>query len=243
MFDVTIWGALIAGLASFLSPCVLPLVPPYLCYIGGVSLEQMTDGPEPWVRRSVIVSSIAFMFGLVTTFVGIGLAAALLWDFVGENKTLLTRIAGVIIILMGLHFLHIIKIPLFYREARVEVANRPAGLLGAYVMGLAFGFGWTACTGPVLAMITMMAMQQQDMWLAGRLLFAYGLGMGLPFVGAALLMGPFMRWMARFRRHMGKVEKAIGVALVVVGIMFVIGKTEVLALWMLRAMPWLGKFG
>lgn len=245
MLDVTIWTALLAGLASFLSPCVLPLVPPYLCYIGGVSLDQMTsgEGPTPEVRRSVIYSSIAFALGLGTTFMAIGMTAALLWDFVGENQTLLTRIAGAIIVVMGLHFLGVIKVPLFYREARVEVKSRPAGLIGAYILGLAFGLGWSPCAGPILGAIVMLGVQQEDVWRCVGLLAVYAVGMGVPFVIVAAMMGPFMRWMTRFRRHLGKVEKGLGVFLVCIGALFITGRMNQIGVWMQQNIPWFQSIG
>ncbi len=243
MLDVTIWGALIAGLVSFLSPCVLPLVPPYLCYIGGVSIDQMTDGdgPTPEVRRAVILSSVAFAFGLATTFMAIGATAALLWDFVGDNQTLLTRIAGGIIILMGLHFLGVFKIGFLYREARFQ--SKGTGYIGSYIMGLAFAFGWTPCIGPVLGVILGIAATQDTVGQGAMLLAVYSAGLGIPFVLAAIFVKPFLSWLAKFKKNLGLVEKAMGGLLVLTGILFMTGGMQTMANWMLRAFPGLATIG
>lgn len=244
MFEVTLIGAAIAGLLSFLSPCVLPLAPPYLCYIGGVSMSQMTDdeGPSPEIRRSVIYASIAFALGLATIFVALGATFSAIGQWVGENRILLSRIAGAIIIVMGLHFLGVFRIALLYREARLEVSQKPAGILGAYIVGMAFGFGWTPCVGPALGAVLMTAANEPSAWGGAGILLAYGLGMGLPFVLIAFFMVPFMRWMSRFRRHLRKVEIVMGVFLILVGVLFLTNTMRDVGFWMLEVMPWLGTF-
>ena len=242
MFEVTLIGAAIAGLLSFLSPCVLPLAPPYLCYIGGVSMAQATEEPSPEVRRAVILASIAFALGLATIFVALGASFSALGRWVGENRILLTRIAGGIIVLMGLHFIGVFRIPLLYREVRLEVERKPPGLLGAYIVGLAFGFGWTPCAGPALGAVLMAAANEANPWAGAGILSAYALGMGLPFVLIAVFMGPFMRWMVRFRKHLRKVEIAMGVFLILVGGLFLTNTMRDVGYWMLETMPWLGRF-
>lgn len=244
MFEVTLIGAAIAGLLSFLSPCVLPLAPPYLCYIGGVSMNQMTEGegPSPAVRRSIIFASIAFALGLATIFVALGATFSAIGQWVGENRTMLSRIAGVVIIVMGLHFIGVFRIALLYREARLEVNNKPPGLLGAYVVGLAFGFGWTPCVGPALGAVLMAAANEPSAWGGATILLAYGLGMGLPFVLIAVFMVPFMRWMGGFRKHLRKVEIVMGIFLILVGILFVTNTMRDVGFWMLEVMPWLSTF-
>jgi len=231
-------------LLSFLSPCVLPLAPPYLCYIGGVSMNQMTegDGPSPEVRRSVIYASIAFALGLATIFVALGATFSAIGQWVGENRILLSRIAGAIIIVMGLHFIGVFRIPLLYREARLEVESKPAGIFGAYIVGLAFGFGWTPCAGPALGAVLMTAANEPSQWAGAGILFAYALGMGLPFVVIAFFMVPFMRWMVRFRRHLRKVEIVMGVFLIFVGILFLTNTMRDVGFWMLEAFPALARF-
>ena len=151
--DVTYVGALIAGLLSFLSPCVLPLVPPYLCFLGGTTFDQLTgeDETPSHVYTTVVLSSVAFVLGFTTVFVILGATATVAGQLLAANLPLLSKIAGVIIIIAGLHFLGIIHLPILHREARYHADARPAGLVGAYVIGLAFAFGWTPCIGPVLA--------------------------------------------------------------------------------------------
>jgi len=244
MMDISHIGAVVAGLLSFLSPCVLPLVPPYLAWIAGVSLGEITDvEPDPAARRRVTVTALVFALGFATVFVSLGATASALGQFVAQHLDTLSKIAGVVIVLMGLHFLGAFRIALFNREARVEVERRPTSLLGAYGVGLAFGFGWTPCVGPVLAAILFTAAQADSAWAGAGLLGAYAFGMGAPFVIAALFMGPFMRFMARFRRHLGLIEKIIGVLLILVGILFITGGFATLSWRLLEWMPWLGTIG
>jgi len=244
MMDISYLGAVVAGLLSFLSPCVLPLVPPYLAWIAGVSLSEISDAePDRAARKRVTITALVFALGFATVFVSLGATASALGQFVAEHLDTLSKIAGVVIVVMGLHFLGLLRIGLFNREARVEVQRRPTSLVGAYAVGLAFGFGWTPCVGPVLAAILFTAAQADSAWGGASLLGAYALGMGAPFVVAALFMGPFMRFMARFRRHMGIIEKVIGALLVIVGILFITGGFASLSWRLLEWMPFLGTIG
>ncbi len=159
--DVTILAALIAGLVSFLSPCVLPLVPPYLVYMAGTSLERLADAEsEPRVRRETVLAAVLFVFGFSTVFVALGASASVIGSLIRVYSGTLATVAGVVIIVMGLHFLGVTPIAFLMREKRVEVA-KPVGLWGAYVMGLAFAFGWTPCIGPILAAILAVAASEQ----------------------------------------------------------------------------------
>lgn len=237
--EITIIGALFAGLLSFFSPCVLPLVPPYLGYLAGVSLDQLTgeaDDDQDASRR-VFVSALVFVLGFSTVFVLLGATASFFGQFIRAYLDYLGYIAGAAIIVMGLHFLGVFKIGLLYREARVHVDKKPAGPLGAYVIGLAFGFGWTPCVGPILAAILFVAGAKDTVSQGMILLSAYAMGMGIPFLVAALFAGPFLKFMQRFRRHMGTVEKAMGGVLVLTGIMFLTGQMAVLSYWLLETFP------
>ncbi|HEY4141112.1 MAG TPA: cytochrome c biogenesis protein CcdA, partial [Pseudolabrys sp.] len=159
--DVSIFAALIAGLVSFLSPCVLPLVPPYLVYLAGTSLERFADKePEPRVKRETVLAACLFVLGFSTVFVALGASASVVGSLVRAYSGPLATIAGIIIIIMGLHFLGLTRIGLLYRQSRMEVA-KPVGLWGAYAMGLAFAFGWTPCIGPILAAILAVAASEQ----------------------------------------------------------------------------------
>lgn len=247
MLDVSHLGAAGAGLLSFLSPCVLPLVPPYLCFIAGLSLDQMT-GPGGGAmtdgrRWQVRLSALAFVLGFATVFVLLGATASAASRLLAEHIDTLAKVAGAVILVMGLHFLGVIRIPLLYREARVHVAAKPAGLIGAYVIGLAFAFGWTPCVGPVLATILMVAASDTSVTYGASLLLAYALGIGVPFLLAALAIERFMGFMKRFRRHLGTVEKAMGGLLVATGVLFMAGAIPVIAGWMLETFPALGRIG
>lgn len=243
--DVTYAGALVAGLLSFLSPCVLPLVPPYLCFIGGVSIEELQGDGElgAGVGRRVFVAALAFVAGFSTVFVALGATASVIGQFVADYFEIMGRIAGAIIIMLGLHFLGVFRIPLLYREARMHVESRPAGLIGAFVVGLAFAFGWTPCVGPVLAAILFVAGAEDTVWSGAGLLTAYAAGIGIPFLLAALAVGPFMSFMRRFRRHLQTVERAMGGLLVLTGVLFLTGQVSAIANWILETFPALGRIG
>lgn len=244
-FDVGFAGAFLAGLLSFLSPCVLPLVPPYLCFIGGVTLSEMTgeDGPPPGAKRRVFISSVAFVLGFSLVFILFGATASFLGQLLAENIVWVGRVAGVLVIIMGVHFLGIVRIPLLYREARFHGPAKPIGLLGAFLMGLAFAFGWTPCVGPVLAAILMIAGTEESVLNGTLLLASYAAGIGLPFLIVAIAIGPFLGIMPGIRKHMGKIEKAIGVFLILTGILFLTGSISDIAYWLLETFPSLGKVG
>jgi len=242
--DVTHGGALLAGLISFLSPCVLPLVPPYLCYLAGVSLDQLTGTADQAVaRHRVMWSALAFVLGFTTVFVALGAAASAIGQLMRSYLDVLSVIAGVVIIVMGLHFLGVFRIGLLLRQARIEVRNHPAGPLGSYLVGLAFAFGWTPCIGPVLAAVLGVAGSEATVARGAGLLAAYSLGMGLPFLAAGLFAGPFMRFLGRFRAHLGAVEKTMGGLLVATGVLFITGQMAVLAYWLLETFPALALIG
>jgi cytochrome c-type biogenesis protein len=241
--EVTILAALIAGLVSFLSPCVLPLVPPYLVYMAGTSLERLADKePEPRVKRETVAAALLFVFGFSTVFVALGASASVIGSLIHAYSGPLATIAGIIIIIMGLHFLGLTQLALLYREKRLEVA-KPVGLWGAYVMGLAFAFGWTPCIGPILAAILAVAASEQTVTRGASLLAVYSLGLGVPFIIAAFAVEPFAAFLARFRKHLRRVEQAMGALLVLTGIAFLTGSINTMSVWLLEAFPVLGKIG
>lgn len=239
MLDVTYMGVFVAGILSFLSPCVLPLVPPYLCFIGGQSIEEMTaEGTvDRAMMRKIFLSALFFVFGFSTVFITLGATASVIGEWLADNLGLLTQAAGVIIVILGLHFIGILRIPLLYREARFQTTTRPAGIVGAYVVGLAFAFGWTPCVGPVLAAVLMVAGSDNSVSQGAGLLTVYSAGLGLPFLGAALAMKPFMSAMSRFRQHLRKVEIVIGLLLVATGILFITDQFSYIAYWLLETFP------
>ncbi|NUJ79745.1 cytochrome c biogenesis protein CcdA [Methylocystis sp. FS] len=242
MADVTFPAAAAAGLLSFLSPCVLPLVPPYLTYLAGVSMEDLELETRSRARRDILLSSILFVLGFTTVFVALGATASAFGGVLRANLHILSWVAGGIIILMGLHFIGLLKVSLLYREKRAEI-TKPIGLFGSYVMGLAFAFGWTPCIGPILAAILAVAGTQETVPLGAALLATYSLGLGLPFILAGLALGRFLAFVARFRRHFGKVEKIVGVLLVFTGVAFLTGGVQEMSYWLLELFPGLAKLG
>jgi cytochrome c-type biogenesis protein len=241
MPDITFTGALLAGLLSFLSPCVLPLVPPYLAYMAGTSVSSMTQEGTPFNAR-VLATSLFFVLGFSTVFVLLGAGASSMGRVLRLYSDVLSVVAGIAIIIMGLHFLGVFRLAFLYREARLTVA-KPPGLAGAYVMGLAFAFGWTPCIGPVLGSVMAVAGAQSTVGQGMSLLAVYSAGLGIPFLLAALFMGSFTRVLTRFKSQMGLIEKAMGGLLVVTGIAFLTGGISTASYWLLESFPALGKLG
>jgi cytochrome c-type biogenesis protein len=236
-------GVALAGLVSFLSPCVLPLVPPYLGYLGGTTIEQMTDkgGVDDTVWRRVVLASVLFVLGFTTVFVALGAGASVLGQWVQDHKAQLSIVAGLVIIGFGLHFLGLLRVPLLYREARFHTQAQGASLVGAYVMGLAFAFGWTPCIGPVLAAVLALAASEASLGAGVRLLFVYSLGLGVPFILAAAAIGPFVAFLKRFRKHLGRVETVMGLLLVATGVLMLTGSLNWFGQWLIENVPILAR--
>src|SRR4051795_4397175 len=241
--DVTLVAALLAGLISFLSPCVLPLVPPYLVFLAGSSLERLA-GPEPapLVKRDVIVAALLFVAGFSTIFVALGAGASVIGSMLRFYSHELSIVAGIVIVIMGLHFLGLTPIKFLYRQARIDV-QKPVGLWGAYVMGLAFAIGWTPCIGPILAAILAVAASKATVAKGAALLAVYSLGLGLPFIIAALAVEPFAAFLARFRAHLAHMERAMGGLLVLTGVAFLTGAFTQLNSWLIETFPVLQSIG
>ena len=241
--DVSIPAALLAGLVSFLSPCVLPLVPPYLIYLTGATIEHVAnDETKASSRRAVMISAGMFVLGFSTVFVALGASASLIGSLIRAWSAELSIAAGIVIIVMGLHFLGVTRLALLYREKRMEMP-KPVGLWGAYVMGLAFAFGWTPCIGPILAVILAIAASEATVTKGAGLLAVYSLGLGIPFLAAAFAVEPFAKFLARFRDYLPWVEKTMGALLVLTGIAFLTGFVSEASYWLLEAFPVLGKIG
>jgi cytochrome c-type biogenesis protein len=241
--DVTFLAALLAGLVSFLSPCVLPLVPPYLVYLAGASLERHADAEvKPRVRRETVLAALLFVCGFSTVFVALGASASFIGASIRAYSAELSIAAGIAIIVMGLHFLGVFRIGMLLREKRMEMV-KPVGLWGAYAMGLAFAFGWTPCIGPILAAILAVAASEQTVARGASLLGVYSLGLGIPFLLAAFAVEPFAAFLARFRRHIVQVERVMGGLLVLTGIAFLTGFVTQASFWLLETFPVLGRIG
>lgn len=242
--DVGFGGAFLAGIISFLSPCVLPLVPPYLSFLAGASLDELTaKAPPPGLTGRMLLRAAAFVLGFATVFVILGASASAIGRLLAEYLPLLSKLAGIIIILFGLHFLGLFRLAFLYREVRVAVPRQPASFAGAYVVGLAFAFGWTPCVGPVLASILFVAGAEETARQGASLLGVYAAGIGLPFFLAAAFVRPFIGFLRRFRAHLGAVEKTMGVLLVIAGTLILTGWMADVAGWLLETFPILGRIG
>lgn len=242
--EITWPAALLAGLISFVSPCVLPLVPPYLCFLAGTTFEQLVARkPEGLVARREILTAIIFVLGFTTVFVALGAGASAIGGVVRAYADVLSIVAGIVIIIMGLHFLGLFRIPILHSTLRMDVREKPVGLWGAYVIGLAFAFGWTPCIGPVLAAILAVAASEQTVTKGASLLAVYSLGLGIPFILAAVAIGPFMKLLARMRSQLGFIEKLMGGLLVLTGIAFLTGTMSWMSYWLLEKFPVLQSFG
>ncbi|MDP1867459.1 cytochrome c biogenesis CcdA family protein [Bradyrhizobium sp.] len=241
--DVSIPAALLAGLVSFLSPCVLPLVPPYLIYLTGATIEQVAnDETKASTRRAVMISAGMFVLGFSTVFVALGASASLIGSLIRAWSAELSIVAGIVIIIMGLHFLGLTRIGFMMREGRLPIP-KPVGLWGAYAMGLAFAFGWTPCIGPILAAILSVAAAEATVTKGAMLLAVYSAGLGIPFLIAAFMVEQFSALFARIKRYLVNVERAMGVLLVVTGIGFLTGAVTSVSIWLLETFPALQNFG
>ena len=215
---LTVGAAFVAGLFSFLSPCCLPLMPAYLSYITGVSIEEFSSGQAARQRRPMVLNALAFVVGLSLIFTLLGATATVIGQFLLEYQDWFARIAGILIILFGLHVLGVLKIPLFDQEKRLNFSRKRApGFVGAVLMGSAFGIGWTPCVGQFLASILLLASQTGTVGAGMLLLFVYGLGLGLPFVAAGLAIGHVMPLLGRIKRHMRVLTYASGALLILMG--------------------------
>ncbi|MDP9138832.1 MAG: cytochrome c biogenesis CcdA family protein [Pseudomonadota bacterium] len=245
VLGVSIWAAFAAGLLSFLSPCVLPLVPPYLCFITGRTLEDLIESGEDRVEgtRAAVLPAVFFVLGFSTVFVSLGVSASVAGQFLRQHLDLLAKVAGVAIIVMGLHFLGLFRLALLDRDTRFQTKARPAGLTGAYGMGLAFAFGWTPCIGPVLATILAVAASTESAAQGGFLLSIYSAGLGVPFILAAFGVGSFVVFLKRFRGQLRRVEQTMGGLLIVTGVLFLTGTIQTASYWLLETFPGLANLG
>jgi len=247
--NVSLLAAFGAGLLSFISPCVLPLIPGYLSYISGLSLDDMRGASvagggtavavarPSGVRRQVVLSSLAFIVGFSLVFVSLGAAASAIGQFLAERQALFNRIAGAVIVIFGLHTMGVLRIEWLYQEKRVHTSRKPAGFVGAGLVGVAFAFGWTPCIGPILAGILALAGSQETVAKGVRLLAVYSLGLGVPFLATALMIDRFFSAMGRIRRYYHTIEIVSGALLVVIGLLIFTNKFTVIAKWLTPYLP------
>lgn len=243
--EVSYLAAAGAGVVSFLSPCVLPLVPAYLCYIAGATFEELTgnDETEKISAARVVVPALAFVFGFGTVFMLLGASASAINQLVFQHLDVIAKVAGGVIVVFGLHLMGVFRIPWLLREARIHAEPKQTGLIGAFVVGMAFAFGWTPCIGPILATILTVAASRDSLGFGVSLLGTYALGLGIPFVLAALAIRPFMGFMARFRRHLRRVEFVTGALLALTGVLIFTGSLSQLGFYLLETFPALSTLG
>ncbi|MFN6953278.1 MAG: cytochrome c biogenesis CcdA family protein [Acetobacteraceae bacterium] len=238
-------AALAGGALSFLSPCVLPLIIPYLGFLGGVTLRAAPGGPvaETPDRLRVLTAALFFVLGFATVFTALGATASAVSQLLQDHLETAAVVAGAVLIAFGLHFAGVLRLSFLNYEKRFTTNERPVSPFGAYIVGLAFAFGWTPCVGPILAGILTIAASRGSAIEGASLLFVYAMGIGVPFLLAAAFVTPFLRFVQRFRKHFRKVEIAVGVLLVGTGVMVMTGTFQEIGAWMLERWPDLGRFG
>ena len=227
-------AALMAGIFSFLSPCVLPLVPSYLALVTGMSLEDLQEGVN---RKATFIHSLLFVLGFSAIFIILGASASFLGQFFKQYELWIARIGGVIIIILGLHLSGVFKLAPLMREKRIHVSDTPAGYLGTIGVGMAFAAGWTPCLGPVLGAILTYGMSTDTMWAGVGLLTAYSAGLAMPFLVASLALDAFLQGFKRFRRWIPVVEKASGLMLIGLGVLLLTGQLTALTAMLARFTP------
>jgi len=241
MGNVTLFAAFFAGVLSFISPCVLPLIPGYLSFVSGVTLDEMrggTIGAAPTgARRRAVIMSVAFVLGFSLVFVSLGASATAIGAVLMEHLALLGKIAGGVIVLFGLHMMGVLRIGWLYNEKRMQTSGKPAGFFGAMLVGIAFAFGWTPCIGPILAAILAVAATQDSVGEGVKLLAVYSAGLGVPFIATSLAINKFFAASARIRRHYHAIEVVSGVLLVIVGVLIFTNRFTVIAQFLTPYLP------
>lgn len=234
--------ALLAGILSFLSPCVLPIVPPYLAFMGGVSVADM-GADNRIARRRTLMAALFFVMGLSTVFLLMGISISALGRALLAWQDVMMQVSAVLIMVFGAHFVGVFRIGFMDREARFQSGDSGGSAFGAYLLGLAFAFGWTPCLGPILAAILSLAATSGDVGRGAGLLAAYAIGLGVPFLLVAAFFPRLKGAMTWMRRHMGRIEKVSGLLLWTVGLMMLTGQFTAFAFWLLETFPGLAAIG
>lgn len=235
--NVTLIAAFGAGFLSFISPCVLPLIPGYLSFVSGVSLEEMRDESAVAARRQVVITSLAFVLGFSLVFIALGASASAVGKFLFRNSNLLGKIAGVLVIIFGLHTMGVFRIPFLETEKRLQAGAKPKSLFGAMMVGMAFGFGWTPCIGPILSGILVLAGSQDTIWEGVVMLAVYSMGLGIPFLLTSLAINKFFAASGRIRRHYHAIEVASGALLVGIGVLLFTDQMTVIVRYLTPYLP------
>lgn len=231
-----------AGLLSFLSPCVLPLVPSYLAYVAGVSFVDLQTRPHRSLRPAVVLNAVGFVAGFSLVFIAMGASVSLLGEWLINYRRLLQQAGGALVIVLGLYLLGVLRLPFLMRQVQINLASRPGGVLGSAAVGVTFAAGWTPCVGPILGSILTVAGTTQTVGQGVLLLGAYSAGLALPFLVSALAFGQFLRFFTRFRRFLPVVDRVAGVLLIAVGLLLVTNYMSYLNAYFISLTPeWLLK--
>ncbi|MDC3163392.1 cytochrome c biogenesis CcdA family protein, partial [Pelagibacteraceae bacterium] len=234
MVEISYFYVVLAGLLSFLSPCVLPIVPGYLCFLAGTSLDKIASGEDASKERNVFNFALSFVFGFSTVFILLGASATLLSGLVYEYLDILRIIGGIIIIIFGIHFMQIIQLPFLNRDTRYQIESYRPGIVGSYVIGLSFAFGWTPCIGPILGSVLSIAASSETVTYGIVLLMLYSAGLGIPFLLAAYAINGFMRFLSKIRNYIRVIEIFTGVLLVIFGILILTNRIQELAFFFIK---------
>ncbi len=244
MDNIGILTAFAFGFLSFISPCVLPIVPGYISFISGVSLNEIeSTGNKLKARRKIILNTLFFVFGFSVVFILLGATATAVGQFLLENLPIFSQIAGVIIIIFGLHMTGVFKIKYLQYEKRIHTRTKPLGFLGSFVVGLAFAFGWTPCIGPILGAILGIAAQKETVFQGIVLLTSYSAGLGIPFLITGISISAFYNFFDKIKHHFKKIEIIGGILLIIVGILMLTGSLTIIASYLTKWLPFLNEIG
>ena len=243
MAEISYFYVVLAGLLSFLSPCVLPIVPGYLCFLAGTSLDKIASGEDASKERNVFYFALSFVFGFSTVFILLGASATLLSGLIYEYLDILRVVGGIIIVIFGIHFMQIIQLPFLNRDTRYQIESYRPGIFGSYVIGLSFAFGWTPCIGPILGSVLSIAASSETVTYGIVLLMLYSAGLGIPFLLAAYAINGFMKFLSKIRNYIRAIEIFTGVLLVIFGILILTNRIQELAFFFIKYFPFLTQFG
>jgi len=242
MEEISYSYVLLAGLLSFLSPCVLPIVPGYLCFIAGTSLDKVLDDSST-VRVNIFKYALSFVLGFSTVFILLGASATILSSLLYEYIDILRIVGGIIIIIFGIHFTQIIHIPFLNNDTRFQLQNYRPGLIGSYIIGLSFAFGWTPCIGPILGSVLSIAASSETVTTGIILLMIYSAGLGIPFLLAAYGIGGFLKFLSKIRKYIRTIEIFTGLLLILFGFLILTNRIQEIAFFFIKYFPILSQIG